>query len=64
MNLPVFVWFIFAMFFPFLFTAFAISFIAYTVYKSFSCMGVDKLIVNPPTTEVMGFPPLLWVAAF
>lgn len=20
--------------------------------------------VNPPTTEVMGFPPLLWVAAF
>lgn len=46
MNLPVFVWFIFAMFFPFLFTAFAISFIAYTVDKSFSCMGVDKLIVK------------------
>ena len=22
------------------------------------------LEVNPPTTEVMGFPPLLWVAAF
>lgn len=21
-------------------------------------------IVNPPTTEVMGFPPFLWVAAF
>ena len=23
-----------------------------------------NLLVNPPTTEVMGFPPLLWVAAF
>ena len=23
-----------------------------------------ELNVNPPTTEVMGFPPLLWVAAF
>ena len=23
-----------------------------------------KDYVNPPTTEVMGFPPLLWVAAF
>lgn len=24
----------------------------------------EKELVNPPTTEVMGFPPLLWVAAF
>lgn len=26
------------------------------------CKAKDT--VNPPTTEVMGFPPLLWVAAF
>lgn len=24
----------------------------------------ERMNVNPPTTEVMGFPPLLWVAAF
>lgn len=26
--------------------------------------GTYDAFVNPPTTEVMGFPPLLWVAAF
>lgn len=26
--------------------------------------GTRVRLVNPPTTEVMGFPPLLWVAAF
>lgn len=31
----------------------------------FSYLFDDRVSnVNPPTTEVMGFPPLLWVAAF
>lgn len=31
--------------------------------KIFDVISFD-FVVNPPTTEVMGFPPLLWVAAF
>ena len=33
-------------------------------HENKSVVIVEKLGVNPPTTEVMGFPPLLWVAAF
>ena len=34
-----------------------------TALRGFTGFGFCQR-VNPPTTEVMGFPPLLWVAAF